>query len=105
MSGNSGTSVPSVSSEPSFTGYTQPANWSSPAVSGQNLMVHTGTLRTVASQLGAMADRLQGALSQWQGAAQSAGSGAGSWPAAQAFAHVLGSPANCSRRTLTWRSD
>jgi hypothetical protein len=90
MSGNSGTSVPSVSSEPSYTGYTQPANWSSPAVSGQNLMVHTGTLRSVASQLGQMADKLQSALSGWQSAAQAASAGAGSWPTAQALAHVMG---------------
>src|SRR5579875_3765345 len=87
MSGNSG---PNVSSEPSFTGYTQPANWSSPAVSGQNLVVHTSTLRSTASALGAMADTLAGELGAWQSAASAAAAGAGNWPAAQALAKVMG---------------
>jgi hypothetical protein len=91
MSGNSGPSVPS---EPSFAGYAQPANWSSPAVSGQNLIVYTSTLRSAAHALGAMADSLQQQLSQWQSAAGSAAAGAGSWPAAQSFAHVLGNAYN-----------
>jgi hypothetical protein len=52
-------------------------------------MVHTSTLHSTASQLSAMADRLQSELSVWQSAAASASAGAGSWPAAKAFAHVM----------------
>jgi hypothetical protein len=86
MSGNSGPSVPN---EPSFKGYTQPANWVSPTVSGQNLMVKTSTLRSTASMLNELAHTLQYQLSEWQSVVASAASGAGSWAAAKAFAHVM----------------
>jgi hypothetical protein len=86
MSGNSGPAVPS---EPSYKGYTQPANWVSPAVSGQNLMVHTGTLRNVGSALSEMAGKLQQALSNWQLMTQAAAAGTGSWQAAKALAHTM----------------
>ena len=40
MGMGTGTAVPQVSG-PTFSGYTPPANWSDPAVSGRDLVVHT----------------------------------------------------------------
>jgi uncharacterized protein YukE len=86
-----GTAVPPVGGI-SYHGYTPPANWQDPAVSGKDLMVHRDVLREVASQISALAGELQGVISAWQGnAASAASSGAvGAWPEAQQLAEVIG---------------
>ena len=57
-----GTAVPPVGGI-SYHGYTAPANWQDPAVSGKDLMVHRDVLREVASQISALAGELQGVIS------------------------------------------
>ena len=91
MGNYSGTAVPQVSGPTYPGGYTQPANWSNPAVSGRDLLVHTAALRSAASDLHAMADYLQGTLNSWQGAASAAASPdvVGNWQAAQSLGHVI----------------
>lgn len=92
MSGSyRGTAVPPVGGI-SYHGYTPPANWQDPAVSGKDLMVHRDVLREVASQISALAGELQGVISAWQGQAASAASSgaAGAWPEAQQLAEVIG---------------
>ena len=61
-------------------------------MSGQDLMVHRDVLREVASQIGALAGELQGAISAWQGQASGAAASgaAGAWPEAQQLAQVIG---------------
>ena len=90
MGNSTGPGAPSVSG-PGFSGYTIPANWTSPAVSGRDLIVHTNTLRSVASTIGGLATTLQDTLSSWQSNAANAMSGtaAGTWPAAQALTSVI----------------
>ena len=78
-----GTAVPRVSGL-APTGYQAPANWSSPAVSGRDLMVDRGTLRVVASELTVLARGLQTSLAEAQRAAAATGA-AGEWPTAQAL--------------------
>jgi hypothetical protein len=58
MSGYKGTIAPKVAGF-SAHGYPMPANWSSPYVTGHNLMVHRDQLRNVASSLSDMAGQLQ----------------------------------------------
>ncbi len=92
MSGSyRGSAVPPVGGI-SYHGYTPPANWQDPAVSGQDLTVHRDVLREVASQISALAGELQGVISAWQGqAAGAANSGVvGAWPEAQQLAAVIG---------------
>ncbi len=92
MSGSyRGTAVPPVGGI-SYHGYTPPANWQDPAVTGQDLMVHRDVLREVASQISALAGELQGVIGAWQGqAAGAANSGVvGAWPEAQQLASVIG---------------
>jgi uncharacterized protein YukE len=92
MSGSyRGTAVPPVGGI-SYHGYTPPANWQDPAVSGKDLMVHRDVLREVASQISALAGELQGVISAWQGQAGSAASSGsvGAWPEAQQLAGVIG---------------
>ena len=92
MSGSyRGTAVPPVGGI-SYHGYTPPANWQDPAVSGQDLMVHRDVLREVASQIGALAGELQGVISAWQGQATGAAASgaAGAWPEAQQLTEVIG---------------
>jgi uncharacterized protein YukE len=86
-----GTAAPQVSSGPSYSGYTAPANWGNPAVSGHDLIVHRDVLRSVASQLDGLAGSLQGTISGWSvQAAQGTGSAFGNWWAANILAHVAG---------------
>jgi hypothetical protein len=92
MSGSyRGTAVPPVGGI-SYHGYTPPASWQDPAVTGQDLMVHRDVLREVASQISALAGELQGVIGAWQGqAASAANSGVvGAWPEAQQLASVIG---------------
>jgi hypothetical protein len=86
-----GTAVPPVGGI-DYHGYTPPANWQDPAVSGKDLMVHRDVLREVASQVSALAGELQGVISAWQGQAASAtsSSAVGAWPEAQQLAAVIG---------------
>ena len=90
MSGGSyqGTAVPPVGGI-SYHGYTAPANWQDPAVTGQDLMVHRDVLRQVASQISALAGELQGVVSAWQGQASATAGAAGAWPEAQQLAAVI----------------
>jgi Excreted virulence factor EspC, type VII ESX diderm len=90
MGNSSHVSVPSVSSEPNFKGYVQSANWGNPTVAGGSLAVRTDTLRSVASELGAMAQQLEGALGEWQSAASAAHSSVGTWTAAGSLSGVVG---------------
>src|SRR2546421_12522459 len=85
------TAVPPVGGI-SYHGYTAPANWQDPAVTGKDLMVHRDVLREVASQVSALAGELEGVISAWQGQAASAtSSGAvGAWPEAQQLAEGIG---------------
>jgi uncharacterized protein YukE len=92
MSGSyRGTAVPPVGGI-SYHGYTPPANWQDPPVSGKDLMVHRDVLREVASQISALAGELQGVINAWQGQAGSAASSGavGVWPEAQQLAKVIG---------------
>ncbi len=86
-----GTAVPPVGGI-SYHGYTPPANWQDPAVTGKDLMVHRDVLREVASQISGLAGELQGVISAWQGQAASATSAGavGAWPEAQQLAGVIG---------------
>jgi hypothetical protein len=81
--------VPQVSG-PTFSGYTQPANWSDPAVSGRDLVVHRDVLRGVAARVAELAVQLEGVLSGWNGPAGQAGSPAavGGWSEAQQLARA-----------------
>jgi Excreted virulence factor EspC, type VII ESX diderm len=78
----SGTAVPHVNG-PSYTGYTQPQNWASPAVSGRDLIVHRDVLRQVAADLARLAGQLQTTLGACGPAAALASGAAGSWPEAE----------------------
>ena len=92
MSGSyRGSAVPPVGGI-SYHGYTPPANWQDPSVTGPDLMVHRDVLREVASQISALAGELQGVIGAWQGqAAGAANSGVvGAWPEAQQLASVIG---------------
>jgi hypothetical protein len=91
MGNSTGPGAPNVG-EPVYKGYSAPANWDNPAVTGHDLIVHTGTLRTVGSTIGGLAHTLNGALSGWQSAASEAmaGSAAGTWSAAQSLQAVIG---------------
>src|SRR5579859_4771438 len=91
MSGGSyqGTAVPPVGGI-SYHGYTAPANWQDPAVSGKDLMVHRDVLRQVASQISALAGELQGVIGAWQGQASAAAGAVGAWPEAQQLGGVIG---------------
>ncbi|HEY2579672.1 MAG TPA: WXG100 family type VII secretion target [Streptosporangiaceae bacterium] len=89
MGNTTGTAVPQVSG-PSYSGYTAPAPWSSPAVSGHDLLVHMHALRDVASKLDGLANQLQGSIAGWgQNAAQTQGA-FGNWWAAGILASVVG---------------
>jgi uncharacterized protein YukE len=84
----SGTAVPHVNG-PSYGSYTQPQNWSNPAVSGHDLIVHRDVLRQVAADLARMADQLQATLSACAAAASAAGGAAGGWAQAQQLGQVM----------------
>lgn len=88
MGNTTGTAVPQVSG-PSYSGYTAPANWGSPAVSGQDLIVHMDVLRQVASKLDALAGTLQGSIGNWAGVAAQAQGAFGNWWAAGILANVV----------------
>jgi hypothetical protein len=92
MSGSyRGTAVPPVGGI-SYHGYTAPANWQDPAVSGQDLMVQRDALRQVASQISALAGELEGIITAWQALASGAATtgAVGAWPEAQQLAAVIG---------------
>src|SRR5229473_1689944 len=90
----SGTAVPNVGGY-SPHGYTPPANWANPTVSGGDLMVHRDVLRSVASQVDSLAATLDAAVSACQqGAVASTAHPAGQWEAA---AHVNNAMQNAYR--------
>jgi uncharacterized protein YukE len=69
--------------------YPDPANWSSPTVSSQNLVADTDALRGVAKNIHHLADTVSGALKAWEGPATEAATGMGTWPAAMQMSDAV----------------